>query len=191
MTPSVKGHDVHVGDDLRQLVAKKTARLGRFLPEWAVTDARLDLHDKPSRTGAFKQVEFTLATRGAVLRAEGKGADFASALDEAVDRMARQIVRYRTRRRDRRRQAGDEAPLPALPSEADALVAELDRSAAAEAVVRTKRFATKPMDVDEAIEQMELLGHDFFVFFNQDDRQTNVLYRRRDGGYGLLQPEAV
>jgi putative sigma-54 modulation protein len=193
MEALIKGHDVHVGEHLRDLVAKKTARLDRFLPGWAMIDAKVDLHERHSRSsGPFKLVEVTIATRGALLRAQGSAPDFAMALDLAVDRMARQIVRYRSRGRDHKRQPADERPLPALPAEAAPLLAELDSAEAdgdRQTLVRTKRFPVKPMSVDEAIEQMELLGHDFFVFFNTADQQTNVVYRRREDGYGLIQPE--
>jgi putative sigma-54 modulation protein len=188
MQPLIKGHNVQVGDRLREMVAKKTARLDRYLPAWAVIDAKLDLHEKQSRGGPLTLAEFTIATRGAILRAEAQAPTLAAALDEVVDRMARQIVRYRTRQRDRRRQPVGEPTLPELPAEAAALADEFDVDREA-VVVRAKRFPAKPMDVAEAIEQLELVGHDFYVFVNQDDQQTNVVYRRREGGYGLLQPE--
>ena len=193
MEALIKGHDVQVNDHLRALIEKKTARLERYLPRWAMVDAKIDLHERQSRTsGPFKQVELTIATRGAILRAEAKGPDFAAALDEAVDRMARQIVRYRSRWRDHRKHQVDEQSLPELPAEAAPLLAELDTpadGARQRRPVRVKRFTVKPMGVEEAIEQMELIGHDFFVFFNDDVKQTNVVYRRREGGYGLIQPE--
>jgi putative sigma-54 modulation protein len=188
MQPQIKGHNVHVGDHLRELVAQKTARLSRYLPQWAVIDAKLDLHEKQSRSGPFALAEFTIATRGAILRAEAKAPELVAALDEVVDRMARQIVRYRTRRRDRQRQTAGEPPLPALPAEAAALAPASDGEDRA-GVVRVKRFVAKPMAVEEAIEQLELVGHDFFVFINEENQQANVVYRRREGGYGLLQPE--
>lgn len=188
MQPLIKGHNVHVGDHLRELVAKKTARLTRYLPPWAVIDAKLDLHEKQSRSGSFALAEFTITTRGAILRAEAKAPALAAALDEVVDRMARQIVRYRTRRRTLRRQAAEEPPLPELPAEAAALAPSPDDEGRAE-IVRVKRFVAKPMAVEEAIEQLELVGHDFYVFLNAESQQANVVYRRRDGGYGLLQPE--
>lgn len=186
MDALIKGHDMHVSDGLRELVAKKTARLERFLPRWAMTDAKIDLREINSRRGGqVRMVEITVATRGTLLRAEARAADFASALDEAVDRMSRQMVRYRTRRRDQRR---GEPVLPDLPTETDETPEDEGATGPGE-VVRTKRFSMKPMGVDEAIEQLELLGHDFFVFYNDEDKQPNVLYRRREGGYGLIQPE--
>ncbi|MCC6629197.1 MAG: HPF/RaiA family ribosome-associated protein, partial [Chloroflexi bacterium] len=125
-------------------------------------------------------------TRGAVLRSEARAPELAAAIDEVVDRMARQIVRYRTRQRDLKRQGPGEPELPELPDEAAALAETADGNGTL--VVRTKRFITKPMAVDEAIEQLELVGHDFFVFINDEDGQASVVYRRKEGGYGLLQP---
>jgi putative sigma-54 modulation protein len=186
MEPHIKGHNVHVGPHLRELVNKKTARLDRYLPDWAVIDSKLDLREQTARGAPQTQAEFTIVTRGAVLRSEARAPELASALDEVVDRMARQIVRYRTRQRDLKRQAPGEPELPELPDEAAALAEDLDGDGAV--LVRTKRFVAKPMAVDEAIEQLELIGHDFFVFINEEDAQTNVVYRRKEGGYGLLQP---
>jgi putative sigma-54 modulation protein len=191
MELSIKGHEVHVGDRLRELILKKTARLDRYLPAWAVIDAKLDLYERHSRTdGPLKLAEMTVATRGAILRAEAKAPEFAAALDEVVDRMTRRIVRYRQRYRDQQRRPADEPTLPELPAEAADLDDESSISLTANAQpVRIKRFAAKPMDVSEAIEQMELLGHDFFLFVNNDDQRASVVYRRREGGYGLIQPE--
>jgi putative sigma-54 modulation protein len=115
MQPQIKGHNVHVGDRLRDLVAKKTARLDRYLPDWAVVDAKLDVHEKQARSGNYSQVELTIATRGATLRAEANAPELALALDAVVDRLARQIVRYRTRPRDMRHRLAGEPALPALP----------------------------------------------------------------------------
>jgi putative sigma-54 modulation protein len=183
----IKGHDVPIGDNLRALIGKKTARLDRYLPAWAVIDAKIDLHERNGRGGTTRLVELTVATRGAMLRAEASAPDFSAALDEAVDRLARRIVRYRSRWRDARRHVAGEPALPELPAEADAFLP--DESEAPAALIRVKRFPVKPMEVEEAIDQMDLLGHDLFVFINVDGQETNVVYRRRDGGYGLIQPE--
>jgi putative sigma-54 modulation protein len=104
-----------------------------------------------------------------------------TAIDTVLDKMYRQIARYKGKRQNRWRGAAT-APEP-LPIEEEELEEEASR------IVRVKRFLMTPMGPEEAVEQMELLGHDFFVFFHADEGRINVLYRRKTGDYGLLQPE--
>jgi putative sigma-54 modulation protein len=99
-----------------------------------------------------------------------------------LDKMYRQIARYKGKRKNRWR--GAAATMEPLPLEAEEAFDEEISN-----IVRTKSFRMTPMNPDEAVEQMELLGHDFFVFYNADEGQINVIYRRKDGDYGLLQPE--
>ena len=121
--------------------------------------------------------------RGTILRAEERSNDMFASVDAVVDKLYRQINRYRGKRRRRIRAGGEmmvEEPLPIEAIEDE----DEDRK-----IVRYKNFPLHPMSADEAIEQMELLGHDFFVFFDTEASAINVLYRRRDGDYGVLQPE--
>jgi putative sigma-54 modulation protein len=105
-----------------------------------------------------------------------------TSIDAVLDKMYRQIARYKGKRKNRWRGAAPEPePLPLEYEE------EFDEESSR--IVRFKRFAMTPMNPDEAVEQMELLGHDFFVFYHADEGQINVLYRRKDGNYGVLQPE--
>jgi putative sigma-54 modulation protein len=108
---------------------------------------------------------------------------FAS-VDAVVDKLYRQIKRYRGKRRDNRRAGGVDDMVIGEPLPLEEEEVEIEESD----IVRRKRFPLRPMLSDEAIEQMELLGHNFFVFFNTDDEAVNVLYKRHDGNYGLLQP---
>jgi putative sigma-54 modulation protein len=119
----------------------------------------------------------TVRSKGTLLRAEERSADMFTSIDAIVDKMYRQIVRYKGKRYGRGRGPGELPPMEELEEEAPP------------SIVRTKRFQVVPMDEEEAIEQMELLGHDFFVFFNVNTDGMNVLYRRKDGNYGLLEPE--
>jgi len=137
--------------------------------------------------------------RGAILRAEEKTtADLNHAIDVAVDKMYRQIVRFKGKRRDKKRRARF-APTAEELLQAEPLPIEgieipeappLDEAPEAEAdtVLRRKQVALIPMDEHEAIEQMELLGHTFFMFYNAKTGTINVVYRRTDEGYGLLEP---
>jgi putative sigma-54 modulation protein len=121
--------------------------------------------------------------RGTILRAEERTTDIFAAVDAVVDKMYRQIERYKGKRRRR----GDiqEEELGGYET-----AVELEESEFATGrLVRRKQFSVEPMHEEEAIEQMELLGHDFYVFFNADTEAVNVVYRRRDGDYGLLEPE--
>jgi putative sigma-54 modulation protein len=124
--------------------------------------------------------------RGTILRAEERSNDIYAAVDGVVDKLYKQIRRYRGKKRSKRRdgaQAEEAMMLEPLPLD-DGIEEETDGR-----IVREKRFPLQPMNKEEAIDQMELLGHDFFVFFNADVGAVNVLYRRRDGDFGLLKPE--
>ncbi|MGH2593387.1 MAG: ribosome hibernation promotion factor, partial [Anaerolineae bacterium] len=120
-----------------------------------------------------------------IMRAEERDNDIFAAIDAVLDKMVRQISRYK----DRLQKRGERAAGPKSDVAAAEAQPEGESELLAGAIVRTKRFSISPMAAEEALEQMELLGHDFFVFFNADTESMNVLYRRQDGNYGLLQPE--
>jgi len=134
--------------------------------------------------------QLTIWTNGRILRAEESTGDIFASIDAIMDKMSRQIERYKGRRfNSKRREAAAgaaDADLAAtiLPEEAEVEAEEMLGN-----VVRTKRFLVQPMTQEEAAEQMELLGHDFFIYFSVEVQALNVLYRRKDGNYGLLQPE--
>jgi putative sigma-54 modulation protein len=167
---------------LRDYVAKKTAKLDRTLPN--LTSIRVDLATENTRSAVERQVaQITIRDdKGTILRAEERNSDMFAAIDAVMDKLNRQIERYRGKRNDRGR--GGKVEVAVEP-----VVAPEDLLEEGQRIVRHKRFALHPMSSDEAVEQMELLGHDFFVFFNLEDNAINVLYRRHDGSYGLLQPE--
>lgn len=181
MELEILAHNMELTARLRSYVEKKTARLDRYLPN--VTSVRVDLSTENTRSAVERQVaQITVRDdKGTILRAEERNGDMFAAIDAVMDKLNRQVERYRGKQMDRRTgKPGDVAePLPAV----DELPEEDQK------IVRQKRFALHPMSSDEAVEQMELLGHDFYVFFNLDDEAINVLYRRHDGNYGLLQPE--
>jgi putative sigma-54 modulation protein len=164
---------------LQEYVEKKVSKLGRYLPN--ITDVRVDLAVENTRSSAHRQVaQLTIRTPRAILRAEERASDMFAAIDAALDKMRRQITRYKTRRQDRwQRAEGEEWEETTLPPE----------ESISGKVVRVKRFEMVPMTTEEAIEQMELLGHQFFVFLNAEEGGINVIYRRQDGNYGLIVPE--
>lgn len=189
MEISIVTHNVDLTSRLRDHVEKKTGRLDRYMPN--LTDVRVDLSSQNTRSAVERQVaQITIRdNRGTILRAEERSSDMFAAVDAVVDKLYRRIKRYRGKKIQGRRSGGNAnandlsnvEPLPFL-EEAE-LTDEDDHS-----IVRRKSFSLRPMISDEAIEQMELLGHSFYVFFNADEEAVNVLYKRRDGNYGLLQP---
>ncbi len=179
----IKAHQISLSSDLQDYIDRKLGRLDRFLGR--VTDAKLELREEQRHTGGVRQIaQLTIVTNFALLRAEEDAADIHAAVDAVATKMERQIVRYRSKWKSRRHGHHEgELPLPAEESEGDGAERAPDAR-----IVRTKAFSAKPIDAEEAIEQMELLGHAFFAFINVRSGTVNVVYRRRNGGYGLLQP---
>ncbi|MBX3000413.1 MAG: ribosome-associated translation inhibitor RaiA [Caldilineaceae bacterium] len=191
MKLDVHGRNIEVTDWIREYVEKKVDKLDRFLPE--VREARADLVYSDTRAAADRYTaQLTIWANGQILRAEESTGDIFASIDAIVDKMYRQINRMKGKRATIKRRSAvasvTEAELAAtyLPEEEETVEEEVRGE-----IVRTKRFVVQPMYAEEAIEQMELLGHDFFLYFNVDDSQIQVVYRRRDGNYGLLQPQTV
>jgi len=177
----VKGKNVEVTDRLREYVEQKIGKLDRYLP--SISEAWVELSSEETKAAQDRQVcQVTVRSNGTILRAEERSDDIFSAIDSVLDKMYRQIARYKGKRKNRwRGAAATVEPLPLGMGE------EIEEEA--RTIVRVKRFPMTPMNPEEAVEQMELLGHDFFVFFNGEEGRINVLYRRKGGDYGLLQPE--
>ncbi len=185
MELTIQGHGWEISQRFEDYVHRKADRLDRYLP--GVEDVRVEVTRESAKDGAVKSLQLTVRRRRTLLRVEEQDADLFKAFDTALDKMYHRIARYKGRRTDRKRDEGEDAEL----AEAEALPidVEADEGQEEQRVVRTKTFAITPMSVDEAIEQMELLGHDFFVFTHSDDSAVKVVYRRKSGDYGLLQPE--
>lgn len=182
MELTIHSHNLEVTQRLKDYVEKKTNRLDRYMPN--LHQVQVDLSAENARNAVERQIaQITVRDqRGTILRAEERNSDMFAAIDAVVDKLYRQINSYRGKQRRRMRGGAEEflgEELPINDPEPDEV----------QSIVRRKTFPLHPMSPDEAIEQMELLSHDFFVFFNADDEGINVLYRRRDGSYGLLQPE--
>ena len=162
---------------LRDYVEGKVERLDRYLP--TIDEARIDLEVQDTRIDEDRQVaQLTVWTGGTILRAEERTGDIFASIDAVLDKMYRQIARYKGKRLDRWHSAAE--PLP--------LEEPVEEEPEGE-IVRVKRFEVRPMTPEEAIEQMELLGHHFFVFLNAEEGTINTVYKRRDENYGLLQPQ--
>jgi len=184
MEVAIHGHNLEVTSRLQNYVEKKVERLDRYMPN--LSSVRVDLTSEHTRSAVERQVaQITIRDdRGTILRAEERNSDVFAAIDSVVDKLYRQIERYRGKRKKKYRGSQEDLNLgEPLPLDEDD---DLDDESS---IVRTKRFILHPMSADEAIDQMELLGHDFFVFFNAEEEAINILYRRHDGNYGMLQPE--
>lgn len=177
MNVIVSGKNLEVSEGLKEYVEKKIGKLDRYLP--ALTEARVEFAmEKTKSVNQREVVQVTLRTNGTILRGEERASDFGTAVDIVVEKLEKQIERYKGKHYRGRAQAERATPVEAEPEEAEA-----------PRIVRMKRFRTRPMTEEEAIEQMELLGHSFFVFTHRERGTINVLYRRNDGDYGLIEPE--
>ena len=188
VTVTIHGRDVEIKPRLQEYVEKKVGKLDRYLS--VIRDARVDLTElKSARSASDRYVaQLTIPLKGTVLRAEERHNDLFAAVDAVMEKMNRQIERYKGKRH-RGRGDGQDAAVVVPMEEEPATVLEGDEETPT-LVVRRKRFALTPMNEAEAIEQMQLLSHDnFFVFFNGETNRVNVLYRRRDGNLGLIDPE--
>ena len=175
--------NMRLTDNIRDYVEKKAAKLERFLQE--IDEIRVELsHIKSARSALNRQVaQITVHGKGFILRSEERADDIHAAFDAALEKVQRQIDRYKGKHYHGR---GDGR------SAAEVLEEDLPVDETGELlplIARRKKFIVLPMNEDEAVEQMRLLGHDnFFVFFNAEQNSIQVLYRRRNGTYGLIEP---
>jgi putative sigma-54 modulation protein len=183
MQLTITGKNLEITDSLRKYVEKKIGRLDRYMSQ--IQDARVELEVENTRAAKDSQIaQVTLRTKQGLMRAEEASADMFASIDAVFDKMQRQVDRFKGKRWSKRAAAEPAIQAPAVPAETEEEAADEPPT-----ISRVKRFAMTPMDEEEAVEQMELLGHDFFVFFNVNQGQINVVYRRRSGEYGLIQPE--
>jgi putative sigma-54 modulation protein len=161
---------------LREYVERKVNKLDRYLP--SVDEVRMELKVEKTRSANHRQVaQLTVRVPGRILRAEERTNDMFASIDAVLDKMYRQIARYKGKRQDRWHAAAEKLPIEEHIEETGG------------EIVRVKSFEIRPMPPEEAVEQMELLGHRFYVFLNANEAAINVLYKRDDGNYGLLKPE--
>jgi ribosomal subunit interface protein len=188
----VHGRNVVVPDHYRAHVEEKLARLERYDHKITRADVELNHERNPRQNGSCQHVEITCRTRGPVVRAEACAEDFYKALDLAADRLERRFRSAADRRRvhhGRRTPAGLGAIVPpgldgSGPEPATA--AETEEDDGPGRIVRVKDHPAKPMTVDQALFEMELVGHDFFLFSDQDSGCPSVVYRRHAYDYGLI-----
>jgi ribosomal subunit interface protein len=191
MNIQIKARNGKLTQHQRSYIEEKLQKLARYLD--GIGDIHVDLaHAQQRGVGEVNIAQVTLHTpQGTILRAEERDPELFAAIDSLHDSLQRQITRFKDkhyRRGKIRRQGGE---VLAVNSNGREPEVEYETSHDTPQLVKTKTFAYKPMYSDEAIEQMELLGHSFFVFTDADTDQVNVVYRRRDGNYGLIVPETT
>ena len=185
MAPKIEiaARNMRLTDNTEDYVEKKAAKLERYLQE--VEEIRIELtHLKSARNAQDRQVaQITLHGKGFILRSEERADDLRAAFDTALDKMQRQIDRYKGKHYHGRGNGRSVAEAVEEESPVD------ETGELLPLIGRRKKFIVLPMTEDEAVEQMRLLGHDnFFIFFNAEQNSIQVLYRRRNGTYGLIEP---
>ena len=170
----VRGKNIPITDSLRDYVEKRIFKMERFLGEIGEAQATLSVEKDRHR------VEVTIPLNGFLLRGEEETGDMYSSVDLVMDKLEKQVEKYKTRliKKIKNRNLPEIVVSPVIQSEEEQ-----------PQIIRTKRFAIKPMTAEEAVMQMNLIGHSFFVFSNAESDEVNVVYRRKDGHYGLIEPE--
>lgn len=191
MELTIKARHGKITEHQRQHIEEKLNRLGRYLEQ--LTSASIEVTTEQQRSaGEVHRVQVTLVgEHGVILRAEEQASELYAAVDAVLAILQRQITRYKEKswRRGKLRRQGDrfiepEAAEPSAPAHTEDETQERQ-------ITRTKAFTLRPMFTDDAVEQMELLGHTFFVFQDAESQRVSIIYRRRDGNYGLIVPQAV
>lgn len=169
----ISGRNIDITEGLRSAVEDKIGKLERYFNP--STEVHVTLSTEKSR----QKIEVTIPMKGSIIRAEQTSSDMYVAIDLVEEIIERQLRKYKNKLIDKEQAA---AQLSKDFLEEDAYDEEIE-------IIRTKRFAMKPMDPEEACVQMELLGHNFFVFRNGETDEVNVVYKRKGNTYGLIEPE--
>ena len=171
---TITGRNIEVTQGLREAVEDKLGKLDRFFAPATEAVVRLSVQKD------IQKIEVTIPVKGHIIRAEESSSDMYVSIDLVEEILERQLNKYKNKLIDKKQSA---------PSFSEAFLQE-DASAEEEIqIVKSKKFAVKPMDPEEACVQMELLGHNFYVFLNADTEEVNVVYKRKGGTYGLIEPE--
>lgn len=193
MNITIHGRNVKVTDSIESYTRKKVERFDKYLPN--IIEARVDLNHEHTRRGEdLVAAQITIRhSRGAILRVEERTVgDIMTAINGAIENMLRRIQRFKSKRvrkgRERFSATIDELNAAEAIPDIDEFVEETTEVPAVE-VVRRKQVSVAAMNEAEAVEQLELLGHAFFMFFNADTGSVNVVYKRQSGGYGILVPQ--
>ena len=174
MQLQVRGKNVEVTEAIRGYAEQKLRKLDRHLSDQARCELELAVEKNPS-IAANHVAEATIWTKGPVIRAREASSDMRASIDQLIEKLERQATRYREKRRRSSARANGRARKPEVRDGA---------------IVKTKQFPVGPLSPEEAVDQLELVGHDFFLFRNSESDELNVLYRRNEGGYGLIEPQS-
>jgi putative sigma-54 modulation protein len=184
MDMQITGKNIEILPAVRDYMTRKLSKINRFLPDLISFDVEAS-EEKTRDPDKRFIVQVTLDNKGILIRGEERGQDLYTATDKVLEVMNRQIEHLKGKL-PRSRSKGT----PSIRTSTAEATAALDSEEpeAEPRVVKTKKFDVKPMSLEEALDQMELLGHDFFLFFNPDDNLINLIYKRKDGNYGLIVP---
>ena len=174
---SIRGENLEVTEAIRDYVVSKLEKIEKYFQPEQELDARVNLKVYREKTA---KVEVTIPLPYLVLRAEEASIDLYGSIDLVVDKLERQVRKHKTKINRKSREKGFDIVLPPLPE-----VPEEDETGLE--IVRTKRIDLKPMDSEEAVLQMNMLGHNFFIYQDAETNETNIVYRRKDGKYGLIE----
>ncbi|MCR5610351.1 MAG: ribosome-associated translation inhibitor RaiA [Clostridiales bacterium] len=174
MRVTITGKNIEVSDYLRDLALKKMTKLERYFPSDTVAQVTMAVEKNRHI------VEVTIPYAGGLIRGEEVTGDMYASIDNVIAKVERQIIRHRTKLEKNLKTDAFDEPIPEYFE---------DEDEEGPKVVKVKRFSIKPMSEEEAVLQMDLLGHSFFVFMNSETNDINVLYRRKDGNLGLIEPE--
>jgi len=172
---TIYGKNMHVSEGLKETLKKKFEKFDRYFGQ------ETEVYATFSKEKNYQMLEVTIPVGKTILRAEERSEDMVTSIENAVNKLEGQLRKHKTKLQKRNQDEAVKLNFEEIESidEEDIFQAK---------VVRTKKFAVKPMSVDEATLQMELIGHDFFVFLNGDTDDVNVVYMRKDGNYGLIEP---
>lgn len=182
---NIQTFNCEVNDENRRHIEEKVGNLERLWPK--VEEAQIRITEVRGRY----VTEITLISGGLITRGEDRSGNVRGAFDTALSKLEKQLRRHKDREITRRaRNGAKENGLPELPTATNGISENYNEDHDEVNVIRTKRFALKPMSPEEAVLQMDLLGHNFFVFRDAENNQVSVVYKRQDGGYGLIEPVA-
>lgn len=189
---NVRGENIEVTEAIRDYVISKVSKIEKYFNDVPEADAHVNLKTYSDKTA---KVEVTVPLPNVVLRAEETSSDMYGSIDLVADKLERQIRKYKTKVNRRQRRQHVEAPEPVDPDLMNTHVEPLDDLPDDHSfdngieIVRTKQLNLKPMNAEEAVLQMDMLGHDFFIFEDAETASTHIVYKRKDGKYGLLETE--
>jgi putative sigma-54 modulation protein len=185
---TIKGKNIDITQPVRAYVTRKMAKIARYMDTMAV-DGVVEIGHEATRDSAQRYVaQVTIGANHSILRGEARSSTLRSAVDAVAEVMQRQAARYKGKVYHKGKVQSAKG---AASDDTTFIDEDADELEDLPTIVKTKHFAVKPMQPEEAAEQMELLGHDFYVFLNDRSSRVNVVYRRRDGNYGLIEPETT